>query len=893
MKSFGQILLFLFFGITAAAQVSMNHQPPQALTINSPTNANIPEAKHVLVVYKTGDAISAAVKDHYVAARNIPAGNVVGLTLPGSVTYPEGTATLVNDGEVIQSIGNNAAWQYYGEYIADELETYLETNSNGGTLLKDLIRYIVLVRGVPMKIQTEDYQPVAPRRYNVSVDGLVCLLYQPVETLYGTLFLQPTVSPYFDVDPGITMNHRFLPHHYTGSNDWKLSYLVSRLDGDSQSDITGMIDRSADSDYSGEDYWVLDGDTCHNEVVTRLIHDYGYISDAHNELSMRSFNTVPQVYSPDCNWILDLNDVNPSGQVIGYTSCGKHSWFELGTCGSPYYILNCLNFNYANGAIMNTFESFNGFSMRIANRYYDFGLVADFIKMGGSGGIGYLWEPVFDGQSLNRILFPNYAMGYNFVDAAYQSVAYIAWQYVVVGDPLMAISWGKQTLNDDLTVTGTNLVTGEITVPAGVTLTVADNALVNIKFDGDVVVNGTVVVAPTGLVVYHNRVPALSSPTNGAAGVDVAAPLSWSSVPDGADYHVQVATDDQFTNIVFEDQMVAGTSVTASNLGELTQYYWRVRGKYDDRIVTIWSEVWSFTTGETTAPPAPSLLYPADDSREMPMEFTFDWNDAPDAETYRFQLATDNGFGNIIEDDATLTDSEKDINGLDDGTEYFWRVNASNTSGTGPFSPVYSFSTAVNAPSNLAATVNEPRKVNLTWDDNSASETGFIIERKPGDSLSANPFTLVGTPAPNTTAFTDSTGLADSTTYTYRVRAYNSLDTSNAFNYVTIMTMPMGLDELGGMPTQYSLDQNYPNPFNPGTVIRYSIPFESRVKLTIYSPLGEVIAQLVNDTQQPGFYEYSWNAAEFSSGIYFYAITAESLSGEETFTEMRKMLLLK
>jgi hypothetical protein len=65
------------------------------------------------------------------------------------------------------------------------------------------------------------------------------------------------------------------------------------------------------------------------------------------------------------------------------------------------------------------------------------------------------------------------------------------------------------------------------------------------------------------------------------------------------------------------------------------------------------------------------------------------------------------------------------------------------------------------------------------------------------------------------------------------------------------------------------------------------------VKLTIYSPLGEVIAQLVNDTQQPGFYEYSWNAAEFSSGIYFYAITAESLSGEETFTEMRKMLLLK
>jgi len=90
------------------------------------------------------------------------------------------------------------------------------------------------------------------------------------------------------------------------------------------------------------------------------------------------------------------------------------------------------------------------------------------------------------------------------------------------------------------------------------------------------------------------------------------------------------------------------------------------------------------------------------------------------------------------------------------------------------------------------------------------------------------------------------------------------------------------------IPTDFTLSQNYPNPFNPSTTIKFSIPTQSFVTLTIYDALGKEVANLVNNDLPAGTYNAEWNAtSSISAGVYFYQIKADN------FTQTKKMLLIK
>lgn len=92
-------------------------------------------------------------------------------------------------------------------------------------------------------------------------------------------------------------------------------------------------------------------------------------------------------------------------------------------------------------------------------------------------------------------------------------------------------------------------------------------------------------------------------------------------------------------------------------------------------------------------------------------------------------------------------------------------------------------------------------------------------------------------------------------------------------------------------PREYALEQNYPNPFNPSTVIRYQLPTNSMVKLEVFDIVGRRVASLVNAEQSVGRYEVNFNAANLTSGVYFYRLQATSPQG--SYTKMMKMLLVK
>ena len=94
------------------------------------------------------------------------------------------------------------------------------------------------------------------------------------------------------------------------------------------------------------------------------------------------------------------------------------------------------------------------------------------------------------------------------------------------------------------------------------------------------------------------------------------------------------------------------------------------------------------------------------------------------------------------------------------------------------------------------------------------------------------------------------------------------------------------------IPMEYALLHNYPNPFNPVTILRYELPENSLVTITIYDMLGRQVKTLINQTQDAGYRSVQWNATNdygksVSAGIYLYQIQA----GE--YISTKKMVLLK
>ncbi|MGE5796641.1 MAG: T9SS type A sorting domain-containing protein, partial [Ignavibacteria bacterium] len=94
------------------------------------------------------------------------------------------------------------------------------------------------------------------------------------------------------------------------------------------------------------------------------------------------------------------------------------------------------------------------------------------------------------------------------------------------------------------------------------------------------------------------------------------------------------------------------------------------------------------------------------------------------------------------------------------------------------------------------------------------------------------------------------------------------------------------------LPKIFCLNQNYPNPFNPSTKIRFEIPENSLVHLTIFNVLGKQVAEIVKREFLTGVYSIEWNGSSFASGIYLLKMNAQSTSGRD-YSSVKKLVLLK
>ncbi|MBE2279335.1 MAG: T9SS type A sorting domain-containing protein [Ignavibacteriaceae bacterium] len=230
-----------------------------------------------------------------------------------------------------------------------------------------------------------------------------------------------------------------------------------------------------------------------------------------------------------------------------------------------------------------------------------------------------------------------------------------------------------------------------------------------------------------------------------------------------------------------------------------------------------------------------------------------------------------------------------DTNNVGDQLTYTYRIKAVGALTESDWSNQAQVVSLIPVELNSFAASVDGKTIILNWTTGSErNNSGFEVQRKAGEE-----WVKLG--------FIDGMGsTAEKTDYTYTDKwDYQSftgaveyrlkqIDFDGTFEYSPVVSV-----EVDFRPTEYALYQNYPNPFNPSTVIKYALPFESKVKLTVYNITGEVIKVLVDEVQAVGFQSVDFQANQLSSGLYIYVIEASSVTGEKSYNSVKKMMLLK
>ncbi len=178
--------------------------------------------------------------------------------------------------------------------------------------------------------------------------------------------------------------------------------------------------------------------------------------------------------------------------------------------------------------------------------------------------------------------------------------------------------------------------------------------------------------------------------------------------------------------------------------------------------------------------------------------------------------------------------------------------------------------------------VKDNFQVQLDWATaTEVNNYGFNVERRTGNESWKNIAFVQGngnSNSPKEYTYTDQPNGGKE--FSYRLK---QIDFDGSYEYSGEITVT--LEEI----KEYKLYQNYPNPFNPETIISYSLPTQSYVRLKVYDMLGKEITTLIDKQQEAGNYITTFNTQDYllSSGVYYIVLQSGN------FTETKKCILIK
>jgi hypothetical protein len=185
--------------------------------------------------------------------------------------------------------------------------------------------------------------------------------------------------------------------------------------------------------------------------------------------------------------------------------------------------------------------------------------------------------------------------------------------------------------------------------------------------------------------------PVLVLPVNNAQKQPTALVLKWNTSNRAATYHVRIATDSLFGEIIYDDSTIVDTTCMLSSLTNNQKYYWHVNAK-NLAGISEWSSVWNFTT-IISAPSAPTSVSPMNNAMNQLTSLVLVWNKSIGAESYHGQVALDSLFTQITHEDTAIIDTGFALTGLNHSVTYYWRVSAKNSGGSSGWSDIRRFTT--------------------------------------------------------------------------------------------------------------------------------------------------------------------------------------------------------
>lgn len=347
---------------------------------------------NVLLVANEASADSGAIAAHYARVRGVPPDQVLRVTVSAADEIDRGAFNANVEAPIAAWLRQHAA--------------------------QDRILYIVLAKGIPLRVAG------TPGRDGTmaSVDSELTLLYRRLvgrqHAPNGRL-----ANPYF-------LGTRPVAEAKTFSRAASDLYLVTRLDGYSVRDVTGLIDRGAAPVREGQ---IL------------LDQKAGVLDGAGNEWLTTAADRLAKIGFAS-RVVLEATSAVLRGRrnVLGYYSWGSNDWANT---------LRRLELSFVPGAIAGMYVSTDGRTFteppagwtigRWTDRTTFFAgspqsLAGDLIQEGVTGVAAHVAEPFLDATVRPDILFPAYVSGFNLAESFYLAIPYLSWQTVVVGDPLCA-----------------------------------------------------------------------------------------------------------------------------------------------------------------------------------------------------------------------------------------------------------------------------------------------------------------------------------------------------------------------------------------------------------------------------------------------------------------------